>query len=98
MARIIPMPMDLAETLDTAGRDMVRQLTGEIPAVLISDQHPTFRQQAYKEQIIEAADKIGGLVLEYHYGWHNHEIRYFFAVESIEAFEVLVSIFEIMAY
>ena len=99
MARIIPMPLDLSEALDAAGQDRIRQLVTEVPAIVIHERrHAAFQKQAYREQIVEAADAINGLVLEYHYGWHNHDEKYFFAVKSIEEFEALVSVFEVMAH
>lgn len=91
------MPLNLSEVLDASGENRIKQLVHELPAVVIDEErHAAFQKQAYREQIAEVADNIGGLVLEYHYGWHNHNKKYFFAVESIEAFETLMSIFEIM--
>jgi len=99
MARILPMPLELSETLDAAGQDRINQLVEEIPAIWINDKKQAkFQQQAYMETIIEIADKMGGLVLEYHFGWHNHDTKFFFAVKSIEEFEALVSVFEVMAH
>lgn len=91
------MPLELSEILDAAGSDRIRQLTAELPSVFINERtYAEFQKQASKERIIEIADKMGGLVLEYHYGWHSHNEKFFFAVESIEAFEAMIAVFEVM--
>jgi hypothetical protein len=93
MARILPMPSGLSKVLDRAGLDKVK----EIAHALISERgHAEFQKQACREHVIEAADEMNGLVLEYHPRSYGHDRKFFFAVESIEAFEALVSVFEVM--
>lgn len=99
MARIFPMPLELAEVLDAAGKDRVTQLIHEMPVVWISERRQArFQQQAHREKILEIADQMDGLVLEYHYGWRDHNDKFLFAVKSIEDFEAMVAVFEIMVH
>ena len=89
------MPSHLSKILDKCGLDKVK----EISDAQISERgHAEFQKQACREHVSEAADEIGGLVLEHHPRSYEHDRKFFFAVESIEAFEALVSVFEVMGY